>query len=98
LCTIDVWREKRGYIHVKGRRNESALDFLIRGVLGLGDTQSGLDGIDTLVGEAGDFDIGTDFDGLGSQPLADIRLELFGRFLGGELDAVPYIGVASQKY
>ncbi len=64
------------------------------GVTGLGGAQSRLDGVDTLVAEAGDFDIGTDLGWLGGQALANVRLELIGGRLARESNTIPDFGVA----
>jgi hypothetical protein len=65
-------------------------------VVGLGSSQSSLDGIDTLVSEAGDFDIGSDLGSLGGKALADVQLQLILNGLAGEGDVVPDFGVTAQ--
>jgi hypothetical protein len=65
-------------------------------VAGLGSAQSTLDGVDAVVAEAGDLNIGPDLGRLRRQPLANVRLELLGDRLARELDVVPDIGVAAR--
>lgn len=72
------------------------LDLVLGGVLGLGGAQGGLNGIDTFVAEASDFNIGTDLSGGGGELLADVKLELLLHGFAGELDVVPHLGVAKK--
>jgi len=81
--------------YVQRRSHQLDLDLVVGGVVGLGSTESLLDGIDSIVTEAGDFDIGTDLSRVGSEPLGDVLLELLLYGFGGELDVVPDIGVAA---
>lgn len=57
---------------VKRGRDELDLDLGVVGVAGLGLAQGGLDGVDSFVAEAGDFDVGADLCGLGCQTLANV--------------------------
>lgn len=82
--------------HIEGGRNQPALDLGLLGVASLGGAESRLDGVDALVAEAGDLDVGTDLGGLGGQPLADVRLDLLGNSVARELDVIPDVGVAGR--
>jgi len=62
-------------------------------VAGLGGAQSSLDGVDALVAEAGNLDIGADLGRLRCELLANVRLELFGISLARELDIGPDVRV-----
>lgn len=79
---------------VKRRRDELDLDGGIWGVLGLSLAECLLDGVDSLVSEAGNLDVGADLGGLGSKTLGDVGGELLLDNVGGKLDSVPDIGVA----
>jgi hypothetical protein len=79
---------------VKRRSNQLDLDLVLGGVVGLGGAESLLDGVDTLVAEAGDLDIGTDLGRVRGELLADVLLQLLLDGLAGELDLVPDVGVA----
>lgn len=83
--------------HVERGRYKSALDLGLGCVASLGRAQSLLDGVDALIAEAGDLDIGTDLGRLGCQALSDVRLQLLGGSLAGELDVIPNVGVAMRK-
>lgn len=80
---------------VQRRRHQLDLDLGVLCVLGLGGAQGSLDGVDALVAEAGDLNIGTDLGGLGSKTLANVRLELLGNRLAREGDVVPDLGLAA---
>lgn len=80
--------------NIQRGRYQLDLDLGIGGVAGLGGAQGSLNGVDALVAEAGDLDIGTDLGGLGSETLADISLEFLGDGLAGEGNVVPNLGVA----
>lgn len=84
------------HLHIERGRNQPALDLGVFGVASLGGAQGSLDGVDALVAEAGDLDVGTDLGGLGSQPLANVRLEFLGNSIARELDVIPHIGVAAR--
>lgn len=58
--------------NVERRRDELNLDLGVLGVAGLSLAQGVLDGVDSLVTEASDFDIGTDLCGLRCQALANV--------------------------
>jgi len=58
--------------HVERGRYKPALDLGLSCVASLGRTQSLLDGVDALITETGDLNIGTDLGGLGCQALSDI--------------------------
>jgi hypothetical protein len=79
---------------VQGRSNQLDLDLVLGGVVGLGGTEGILDGIDSVVTEAGNLDIGTDLGGVGSELAADVLLELLLDGLAGERDIVPDGGVS----
>lgn len=70
------------------------LDLVLGGVVGLGGAQSVLDGVDSIVTEAGDFDVGTDLGRVGGKLFADVQLQLLLHGFGGELGVVPDFGVA----
>lgn len=82
---------------VERGRHELDLDLSLLCVLGLGGAEGRLDGVDALVAEAGDFNIGTDLGRLGSQALANVRLELLGDGLAGEGDVVPDLGLTVAR-
>lgn len=83
---------------VQGRRNELDLDLDVVGVLGLGGAEGGLDGVDALVGETGDFDVGADFGGVRGELFGDVAEEFVLDDLVGEFDAGPdVIGVAIKQ-
>lgn len=84
-------------LHVEGRRNKSALDLGLGSVAGLGGAESGLDRIDTLIGEASDLDIGTNLGRLRSETLADIGLELVSDGVAGEGYVLPNVGIAANN-
>lgn len=81
---------------VEGRSDQLDLDLVLGGVVGLGGAESLLDGVDTLVAEAGNLDIGTDLGRVGSELLADVLLQLLLHGLAGELDLVPDVGVTER--
>lgn len=58
-----------------------------------GSSQGVLDGVDAFVAETGDFDVGTDFGGLGREASGDIGLDFRLDDFVGEGDFVPDIGV-----
>lgn len=60
------------YLHEEGRRDQADLDLRVLGVASLSGAECSLDGIDALVTEAGDLDIGAHLDGLGGQALGNI--------------------------
>ena len=66
-------------------------------VLLLGFAESGFDGVDAVVAEAGDFYVGADFRGLGGKALADIGMELFFDDFVGEGDFVPDFWVSVRR-
>jgi len=84
------------HLHIERRRNQPALDLGLGRVAGLGRAQSGLDGVDALVAEAGDLDVGADLGRLGRELLADVGLELLGVSFARELDVGPDVGVAAR--
>jgi hypothetical protein len=86
-----------GHLHVERRRHQAALDLGIGRVTGLGGAQGRLDGINAVVAEAGDLDVGANLGRLGSELLANVRLELFSNGLAGELDVLPNIGIAVSR-
>jgi hypothetical protein len=55
--------------------------------------ESGLDGINTLILEASNLDICTDFRGLRSQSLSDVGLKFLRDRVAGKGDVVPYIRI-----
>ena len=67
---------------VEGRRDQTDLDGYLFGGQGLSSTQGGLDPVDTFVRVTGEFEIGSDLDGLGSESSSDGGKE-FGADLGG---------------
>lgn len=79
---------------VEGGSHELDLDLVLLGVVGLGSTQGSLNGVDSIVAEAGDLDIGTDLGGVGGQLLTDVQLKLLLDGLAVELGVIPDIGVA----
>lgn len=81
---------------VQRRGHKLDLDLVLGGVVGLGGTEGRLDGVNSVIAEAGDFDIGTDLSGVGGKLLANVILELLLHGLRGELDIVPDIGVAAE--
>lgn len=81
---------------VERRSNQFDLDLVLRGVVGLGGTESILDGVDSLVAEASHLDIGTDLGRVGSELLADVLLQLLLHGLARELDLVPDVGVTER--
>lgn len=81
---------------VQRRSHKLDLDLVLGGVVRLGSAKGLLDGVDSIVTEAGDFDIGTDLSRVGGKFLADVVLELLLHGCGGELDIVPDIGVAAR--
>lgn len=83
--------------HIQRRRNKSDLDLHALCVLGLGGSERGLDSIDTLIAEAGDFDVGTDLGGLRGESLADVQLQLVVDDLVRECDLLPHLGVAMSR-
>jgi hypothetical protein len=58
--------------NVERRRDKLDLDLGVLGVASLSLAQGGLDGVDSFITEAGDFDIGTNLCGLGCQALANV--------------------------
>lgn len=78
---------------IEGRSHKSDLDLVLGGVVGLGGAQGGLDGVDSIVAEASDLDIGTDLGGVGSELLADVKLKLVLHGVAVELGVIPDIGV-----
>jgi hypothetical protein len=90
----DVLVEACASKDVERRRNELNLDLGLLGVGSLGSAQGGLDGVDTLVTEAGDLDIGTKLGGLGSETLADVKLKLVRDRSGRESDVIPDLRVS----
>lgn len=83
--------------HVERGGYKPALDLSLGCVASLGRAQSLLDGVDALIAEAGDLDVGTDLGRLRCQALSDVGLELLRGGLAGELDVIPNIGVAMRK-
>lgn len=77
-------------------RHKLDLDLGVVVVLGLGSAERSLDGIDTLVAEAGNLNIGSDLGGLRSESLADVELQLIRDRLAGEGDVVPHLRVATS--
>ena len=93
----NVLVQGRACKNVERRRHELDLDLGVIGAVGLGCAESSLDGVDSLVSEASDLDIGSDLGGLGCESLADVGLELLGSDLVGEGDIVPNLGVACSS-
>lgn len=83
--------------HIQRRRNKSDLDLHALCVLGLGGSQRSLDSIDTLIAEAGNFDVGTDLGRLRGESLADVQLQLVVDDLVRECDLLPHLRVAMSK-
>lgn len=61
--------------------------------MGFGGAESVLDGVDAFVAEAGDFDVGANFGGLGREALGDVGLDFLFDDVVGEGDRVPDVGV-----
>jgi hypothetical protein len=79
---------------IEGRGDQLDLDLVFGGVVGLGGTEGILDGIDSVVTEAGNLDIGTDLGGVGGELAADVLLELLLDGFAGERDIFPDGGVS----
>lgn len=77
--------------------HELDLDLVLGGVLFLSGAESILDGVDSIVAEAGNLDIGTDLGGVGSELAADVLLNLALDGVAGECDLVPDGGVARMR-
>lgn len=79
--------------HVERGSHQSDLDLVLGGVVRLGGPESILDGVDTIVSEASDLNIGTDLSRVGSELLADVLLELLLHGFAWEFDLVPDLRV-----
>lgn len=82
---------------VERRSHQSDLDLVLRGVVGLSGTEGILDGIDSIVTEAGNLDIGTDLGGVGGQLAVDVLLQLTLDGIAREGDLVPDVGVPGKQ-
>lgn len=83
---------------VERRSNELDLDLALGGVLGLGGAEGIFDGIDPVVTEAGNLDIGTDLGRVGSELAADVQLDLALDGVAGECDLIPDGGVSKRRF
>lgn len=83
--------------NVERGSNELDLDLVVGGVLFLSGAESVLDGVDSIVTEAGNLDIGTDLGGVGSELAADVLLNLALDGVAGECDLVPNGGVTRKR-
>lgn len=83
---------------IEGRSHELDLDLILGGVVGLGSTQGGLDGVDSIVAKASDLDIGTDLGGVGGKLLANVKLKLLLHGFAVKLGVIPDIGVAGGSW
>ena len=82
---------------VEGRSHQLDLNLVLGSVVGFGSTQSFLHGVDSIVTEAGNLDIGTNLSRMGSELLADVLLQLLLDGGAGELDVVPNVGVTLEN-
>ena len=82
---------------VQGRSDQLDLDLVLGGIVRLGGAKSGLDGVDSVVAEAGDFDISTNFGRGGSQLLADVLCQLLLDGFAGKFHILPHVGVPIDK-
>ena len=81
---------------VQRGRHELDLDLGLRCVVRFGGAQGVLDGVDALVSEAGDLDVGADLGGVGGELLADVGEELVFYDLARKGDALPDSGVTGS--
>lgn len=77
--------------------HQSDLDLVLGGVVGLSGTEGILDGVDSIVTEACDLDIGTDLGGVGGQLAVDVLLQLILDGFAGEGDLIPDRGVPGKQ-
>lgn len=82
--------------NVQGWRDELNLDLGLLCVARLGSAQGRLYGVDTLIAEASNLNIGTDLGWLRGKALANVRLELVCDRLAGEGNVLPDLGVADD--
>lgn len=82
---------------VERRSHQSDLDLVLGGVVGLSGTEGILDGIDSIVAEAGNLDIGTDLGRMGGQLAADVLLQLALDGIAREGDLIPDVGVPENN-
>jgi len=82
---------------IKGRGDKFDFDLGFGGILGFGGPESVLYGVDSFVAKAGDFDVGADFGGLGSEAAGYVGLEFGFYDFGGECYRLPYVGISGGR-
>jgi hypothetical protein len=78
--------------HVHGRGDELDAHGAVCRTALLSLAERGLDGVDALVGEAGDLDVGADLDGLRGQAALDVGQQVVLDLLG-DVQVGEYVGV-----